>query len=109
MKLPAILLLLILLLPMAPAAAAPVLQPVRTVPLVTTTTTAVPVLSHVRVTVMTTPASFTCTVPAVCISEQDAIEKWGENKYVRDSDQSCGTGSSGTQGRPVLMYCYREV
>jgi hypothetical protein len=111
MKLPAlVLLLLVLLLPVAASAVSgTALQPARTVAVVTVTTTPAPALSLVPVRVTTVaPAALTCTAPAACMSEEDAIAKWGSGNFAKDADQSCGSQSSRAT-EAVLLYCYRQT
>ncbi len=111
--LPVVLLFLLVLVFAGPASAATnALLPARTVQNVTVTVpvTVAPVTIPpiARTVSMTAAPAYTCIAPASCMAEQDAIAAWGLGNYVRDSDQSCGTGSPATRGNPVMKYCYRQ-
>lgn len=65
------------------------------------------VIQPVR-TVIPASVTITCTAPALCIAEQDAATRWGQNNYTRDSDTSCGTGVAVSREIPPLLYCFRQ-
>ena len=113
--LPAFFLFILLLALTAPATAAAgisdaVVQPVRTViPVMTTpVATATPIIIQRTMTLTPVSVTITCTAPAVCIAEQDAAARWGQNNYTRDSDTSCGTGVAVSREIPPVLYCFRQ-
>ena len=114
-SLPAFFLFILLLALTAPATAAAgisdaVVQPVRTViPVMTTpVATATPIIIQRTMTLTPVSVTITCTAPAVCIAEQDAAARWGQNNYTRDSDTSCGTGAAVSRESPSVLYCFRQ-
>jgi hypothetical protein len=113
--LPAFFLFIMLLALAAPATAAAgisdsVVQPVRTViPAVTTPmVTVTPVIIQRTMTLTPVSVTITCTAPALCLAEQDAAARWGQNNYIRDSDTSCGTGAAVSRESPSVLYCFRQ-
>ena len=107
--LPAFFLFILLLAMTAPVTAAAisdsVIQPVRTViPVVTTPAVVVsPVIIQRTMPLTPAPVTITCTAPALCMAEQDAAARWGQNNYTRDSDTSCGTGVAVSREIPPVV------
>jgi hypothetical protein len=113
--LPAFFLFILLLALTAPVTAAagisdPVVQPIRTViPVVTTpAVTVTPIIIQRTMTLTPASVTITCTTPAVCVAEQAAAARWGQNNYTRDSDTSCGTGAAVSRESPSVLYCFRQ-
>ena len=114
--LPAFFLFILLLAMTAPATAAAgisdsVVQPVRTViPVVTTPAVmGTPIIIQRTMTLTPVSVTITCSAPALCIAEQDAAARWGQNNYTRDSDTSCGTGAAVSREIPPVLYCFRQI
>ena len=106
---PILILLLILLAGSATAANVSVLQPARTIQIATTTTTTTTFVPVVRATTATTtPEYASCAAPALCLTEAEAIAKWGDGNFAQDSELACGpAGRSATSRVAAVPYCYR--